>query len=66
MSEFTWTDLKPDLTPEILKVLDEKMDFKQVTKVQASTIPLLLTNKDVCVKACTGSGKTLAFVVPLI
>ena len=42
------------------------MKFDKVTKVQGATIPLLLSNKDVCVKACTGSGKTLAFVVPLI
>jgi ATP-dependent RNA helicase DDX55/SPB4 len=35
-------------------------------KVQSAVIPLFLTNKDVCVKACTGSGKTLAFVLPVI
>jgi superfamily II DNA/RNA helicase len=35
-------------------------------QVQAAVVPLFLTNKDVCVKACTGSGKTLAFCVPLI
>jgi len=35
-------------------------------KVQAAVVPLFLTNKDVCVKACTGSGKTLAFCVPLL
>jgi ATP-dependent RNA helicase DDX55/SPB4 len=29
-------------------------------------IPLFLSNKDVCVKACTGSGKTLAFSVPIV
>jgi ATP-dependent RNA helicase DDX55/SPB4 len=44
----------------------EKFGFTQVTKVQNAVIPLFLSNKDVCVKACTGSGKTLAFVVPLI
>lgn len=42
------------------------MKFENVTKVQAAVLPLFLSNKDVCVKACTGSGKTLAFVVPLI
>jgi len=42
------------------------MGFDKVTKVQGASIPLLLSNKDVCVKACTGSGKTLSFVVPLI
>jgi len=44
----------------------DKFGFTQVTKVQNAVIPLFLSNKDVCVKACTGSGKTLAFVVPLI
>ena len=40
--------------------------FKTCTPVQAATIPLFLTNKDVAVQACTGSGKTLAFVVPTL
>ncbi|TNV81361.1 hypothetical protein FGO68_gene16313 [Halteria grandinella] len=42
------------------------MNFLQVSKVQKAVIPLFLSNKDVCVKACTGSGKTLAFTVPLV
>ena len=29
-------------------------------------VPLLCSNKDVCVEACTGSGKTLAFVLPAV
>ncbi|CAN0434140.1 unnamed protein product, partial [Hapterophycus canaliculatus] len=33
---------------------------------QAATIPLFLSNKDVCVEAVTGSGKTVAFVIPVI
>lgn len=37
-----------------------------MTPVQAATLPLFLTNKDVAVNACTGSGKTIAFVIPLI
>lgn len=36
-----------------------------MTPVQRATIPLFMTNKDVCVEATTGSGKTLAFVVPV-
>lgn len=39
--------------------------FVQMTPVQAATIPLFLTNKDVCVEATTGSGKTLAFGIPI-
>ena len=42
------------------------MGFEKVTKTQAAVVPLFLSNKDVCVKACTGSGKTLAFGIPLI
>ena len=34
--------------------------------MQASTIPLLCSHKDVSVEACTGSGKTLAFVLPMV
>ncbi|RLN44024.1 hypothetical protein BBJ28_00008297 [Nothophytophthora sp. Chile5] len=37
-----------------------------MTPVQAATLPLFLSNKDVCVDACTGSGKTLAFVLPIV
>jgi ATP-dependent RNA helicase DDX55/SPB4 len=36
-----------------------------MTPVQATTIPLFLQNKDVCVEATTGSGKTLAFGIPV-
>ena len=50
----------------MLDIVKNKFGFTQVTKVQNAVIPLFLSNKDVCVKACTGSGKTLAFVVPLI
>ena len=37
-----------------------------MTPVQAATIPLLLSHKDVCVRAITGSGKSLAFLLPLL
>nr|GMD50924.1 DEAD-box ATP-dependent RNA helicase 18 [Ipomoea batatas]GMD59125.1 DEAD-box ATP-dependent RNA helicase 18 [Ipomoea batatas] len=40
--------------------------FDFCTPVQAATIPLLCSHKDVAVDAATGSGKTLAFVVPLV
>lgn len=47
-------------------MLTEKLGFENVTKVQSAVLPLFLSNKDVCVKACTGSGKTLAFIVPIV
>ena len=56
----------PRLDPQIVDTLTGKLGFEKVTKTQAAVVPLFLSNKDVCVKACTGSGKTLAFGVPLI
>lgn len=37
-----------------------------MTPVQAATIPVFTSHKDVIVSAVTGSGKTLAFLVPII
>lgn len=42
------------------------MGFTTMTEVQAKTIPVLLTGKDVLGAAKTGSGKTLAFLIPAI
>lgn len=44
----------------------KEMDFRQMTPVQAASIPLFLTHKDVVAEAVTGSGKTLAFVIPIL
>ena len=60
-----WSKVKPPLTPWILSLLSD-MGFAQMTPVQASTIPLFLSHKDVIVEAVTGSGKTLAFVIPVL
>ncbi|GMF31715.1 unnamed protein product [Phytophthora fragariaefolia] len=58
-------DFQPALCPEILAETDA-LGFEHMTPVQAATLPLFLSNKDVCVDACTGSGKTLAFVLPIV
>ena len=58
-------DLEPSLSVETLKVLDS-FGFMTATPVQAATIPLLCSYKDVAVDAATGSGKTLAFLVPIV
>lgn len=42
------------------------MNFTRMTPVQASTIPLFMTHKDVVVEAVTGSGKTLSFLIPIV
>lgn len=51
--------------PEILKNL-ETLGYKQMTPVQAKSLPIILQNQDVLVKAMTGSGKTAAFGLGII
>eukprot|EP00271_Cylindrocystis_brebissonii_P005500 TRINITY_DN1755_c0_g1_i1.p1 TRINITY_DN1755_c0_g1~~TRINITY_DN1755_c0_g1_i1.p1 ORF type:complete len:807 (+),score=156.37 TRINITY_DN1755_c0_g1_i1:219-2639(+) len=58
-------ELTPPLSAQSLSVLDSQ-SFDRTTPVQAATIPLFCTNKDVVVEAETGSGKTLAFVLPIL
>ena len=45
--------------------MTEDYGYPSMTPVQAAAIPLLCTNKDLCVEAVTGSGKTLAYVIPI-
>ena len=63
---FGWEDFVPKLNDVIINQIKNKFNFDKVSKVQKTVIPLFLSNKDVCVKACTGSGKTLAFTVPIV
>lgn len=60
-----FSDLNPPLSDSVLQALSQS-GFDFCTPVQAATIPLLCSFKDVAVDAATGSGKTLAFVVPLV
>lgn len=60
-----WEALTPALSEWILDAT-ASMNFTKPTPVQASTIPLFLTHKDVVVEAVTGSGKTLSFIIPLV
>ena len=60
-----WTALQPALHPRLLSYLASR-GFDQMTPVQAATIPLFCSYKDVCVQAVTGSGKTLAFLLPIL
>lgn len=57
--------LHPPLSTGILDYI-KSQNFTRMTPVQAATIPLFLSSKDVAVQAVTGSGKTLAFLVPLV
>lgn len=51
-----------DLNPELIKGLDEA-GFEFCTPIQAQSIPIALTGKDVAGEAQTGTGKTAAFMV---
>ncbi|KAJ4969690.1 hypothetical protein NE237_002789 [Protea cynaroides] len=65
LTDLRFSDLKPSLSSLVLDALSQA-GFHFCTPVQAATIPLLCSFKDVAVDAATGSGKTLAFVVPLV
>ncbi|KAK7305921.1 hypothetical protein VNO77_43834 [Canavalia gladiata] len=60
-----FSELNPPLSDPVLQALSQS-GFEFCTPVQAATIPLLCSFKDVAVDAATGSGKTLAFLVPLV
>eukprot|EP01113_Clastostelium_recurvatum_P027444 TRINITY_DN3310_c0_g1_i1.p1 TRINITY_DN3310_c0_g1~~TRINITY_DN3310_c0_g1_i1.p1 ORF type:complete len:688 (+),score=273.79 TRINITY_DN3310_c0_g1_i1:30-2066(+) len=60
-----WSSIVPGLRDTTLATL-RRLDLPKMAPVQASAIPLFLSNKDVVVEACTGSGKTLAFVIPIL
>ncbi|TBR14595.1 MAG: ATP-dependent RNA helicase RhlB [Lysobacter sp.] len=54
-----------DLHPALLEGL-ESAGFTRCTPIQALTLPLTLTGRDVAGQAQTGTGKTLAFLVTVI
>ncbi|ESO09273.1 hypothetical protein HELRODRAFT_109569 [Helobdella robusta] len=61
----SWLELQPALSSPVLKTI-QSFGYKCMTPVQASCIPLFLSQKDVAVEAVTGSGKTISFVVPML
>ncbi|KAM0890078.1 hypothetical protein ACQ4PT_027271 [Festuca glaucescens] len=57
-----------NLTPELLKGLHEEMGFSRPSKIQAITLPMILTPpyKDLVAQAHNGSGKTTCFVLGML
>jgi ATP-dependent RNA helicase DDX55/SPB4 len=64
-SSRAWEALTPPLSQWILEAV-ATMGFSRMTPVQAATIPLFASHKDVVVEAVTGSGKTLSFLIPVV
>ena len=54
-----------DLHPQMLAGL-EAAGFSRCTPIQALTLPISLTGRDVAGQAQTGTGKTLAFLITLV
>ncbi len=56
---------KLPLSKEMLQTIDS-LGYKNMTPVQAESLPLILEGKDVIAEAKTGSGKTAAFGIGLL
>ncbi|XWS74766.1 hypothetical protein CRYUN_Cryun01aG0025700 [Craigia yunnanensis] len=65
LTDARFSDLKPPLSEPVIEALSQA-GFNFCTPVQAATIPLLCSFKDVAIDAATGSGKTLAFLIPIV
>lgn len=63
MSEKNFTEL--GLHERLLKAI-EKLELVTPTPVQAASLPIALTGKDLLISAQTGSGKTIAYLLPLL
>ncbi|XP_048573905.1 DEAD-box ATP-dependent RNA helicase 38-like [Triticum urartu] len=65
-SATTFEDLK--LTPELLKGLHDEMGFSRPSKIQAVTLPMILTPpyQNLVAQAHNGSGKTTCFVLGML
>ena len=63
LTDITFTSF--DLHPSLLAGL-EAAGFTRTTPIQALTLPLALTGRDIAGQAQTGTGKTLAFLVTVI
>lgn len=64
MSERT-TFAQLGLCEQIIRAIDD-MGFEEPTMIQSSTIPLVMSGRDVIGQSQTGTGKTAAFTIPAI
>uniref|UniRef100_A0A1B6CUR1 RNA helicase n=2 Tax=Clastoptera arizonana TaxID=38151 RepID=A0A1B6CUR1_9HEMI len=54
-----------NLSRPLLKAISS-MNFVNPTPIQAATIPIALSGKDICGCAATGTGKTAAYMLPTL
>ena len=59
LTEIKFSELK--LEPTVVNGL-ESMGFEYCTEIQAKSLPILMTGKDIAGQAQTGEGKTIAFL----
>ena len=63
LSTIRFTDW--DLAPEIAEAISAK-GWEYATPIQAESVPMARSGKDIVGQARTGSGKTVAFGIPII
>eukprot|EP00597_Dinobryon_sp_UTEXLB2267_P005711 CAMPEP_0170059962 /NCGR_PEP_ID=MMETSP0019_2-20121128/2055_1 /TAXON_ID=98059 /ORGANISM="Dinobryon sp., Strain UTEXLB2267" /LENGTH=543 /DNA_ID=CAMNT_0010265367 /DNA_START=35 /DNA_END=1666 /DNA_ORIENTATION=- len=61
-----FTDPSLRIPQPILDSLTKEMRFEKPSEIQASTLPLILSNKSVIAQAQSGAGKTIAFVIGML
>ncbi|CAD7702121.1 unnamed protein product [Ostreobium quekettii] len=54
------------ISAPLLRAITEVFGYEEATEVQAESIPVSMTGRDLLVKAKTGTGKTIAFVLPAL
>jgi len=59
-------DVSLDQLPERLRAAAQLAGWKDLTPVQARTIPYVLAGRGMMIQARTGSGKTGAFILPML
>jgi ATP-dependent RNA helicase DeaD len=59
--EFSELDLQPQLVDAV-----SALGYINPTPIQAETIPIMLSGRDVIAQAQTGTGKTAAFALPIL
>ncbi|XP_011499829.1 PREDICTED: probable ATP-dependent RNA helicase pitchoune [Ceratosolen solmsi marchali] len=65
LKDKSFASLKDNVCEKTLNAIAE-MGFKEMTEIQAMSIPSLLEGRDLVGAAKTGSGKTLAFLIPAV